>query len=139
MTGTQETAFVSAILSAAIVEKVAEAKEAGLLCNGKEESGSTINNDCDHSDINYAIKFVKAFADPSMSNRTISPNTGDVDKPDGTLIDDGDISSGENSRDDIFNYSDELTIESMEIHNNKVGREVSYNFHLLNNYLLFDI
>ena len=130
MTGTRETAFVSAILSAAIVEKVTEAKEAGLLCNGGEESGSTINNDCDHSDINYAIKFVEAFADPSMSNHTISPNIGGVDKPDSTLIDDGDISSGANSRDDIFNYSDELTIESTEAHNNKVGREVSYNFRL---------
>ena len=65
----------------------------------------------DNSDIDYAIKFVEAFTDP---NNYKSVNTA--------------VTS--------YTYS---TIELMESHNNKVGREVSYSILHYNNKFIYRI
>jgi len=150
--GTRETAFLSAILSAGIVEKVAQARLARTWCNEtKEDAVYPMNYD---SDIDYAIKFVETFTNPNdaavTSGGTISSNynirvvtttTSDITNPfggtpDGISSGDDGITSHEINSGVI--YSNVPAIKLMELHNNRVGREVSYNtsisflIHLLN-------
>ena len=147
--GTRETAFLSAILSAGIVEKVARAKQVRAWCDTAEDVGST--NDIIYpmdDDIDYAIKFVEAFtetfdctrgADSDVvavtSGRTISStNGGDITRS-GTLSrvkpDDSHTSSGDDGiSSNEINYlsgihCDKPAIKLMESRNNKIGREVS--------------
>jgi len=149
--GTRETAFLSAILSAGIVEKVAHVKQVRAWCDTAEGAGSTndiIYSIDDDSNIDYAIKFVEAFTEPfnstrrvdsDISGRTISSTNGDVITSSGTLSrvkpDDSHTSSGDGgiagdeinyfSSGDAYIYSDEPAIKLMESQNSKIGREVS--------------
>jgi len=109
------------------------------------------------SDIDYAIKFVETFTNPNVigdyksldaavtSGGTISSNvnvvtttTSDITNPSGGTSDgissgDDGITSDEINSRNIYVYSNEPAIKLMELHNNRIGREVSYNMSIIFN------